>query len=389
MDEKGRSFVMRRVFLEAHNSITSLGWTTAETVDAILSELSGLCVGDYAHLSETSLPLSLINQETLDERKKNIAESEKYTRLEQLIILSVTETLSASSVDITDPRTGIILSTTKGNVDLLDESKASAYQADSVQLWKTAQSVQHYFKSPDRPIIVSNACISGVVAFVLAKRFIDSGQYDSVLVIGADELTKFVVSGFQSFKSLSSRSCKPFDAHRDGLSLGEGVASAVVTAKEENISSPKIEIVGGATSNDANHISGPSRTGEGLYRAITKTLKGRSDVDCISAHGTATLYNDDMESKAISRSSLSHVPVTSIKGYIGHTLGAAGVIETLVATEAMKRDMLIKTLGYSTFGVAETIAVSDKTAEKEINSLLKIASGFGGCNAATLFRKHR
>lgn len=380
---------MRNVYLEANNCITSLGWTTSQTVDAILNEQSGLTVGLHKHLSDEVIPLSLLNQIDFDIRKQTIVNAELYTRLEQLIILSVTDTLAQSSIDIKNSRTGIILSTTKGNVSLLDGAVASKFQENDVQLWKTAEKIQQYFKSPNTPIVISNACISGVVAFILAKRLINSGQYDSFLIIGADELTKFIVSGFESFKSLSSQPCKPFDANRDGLSLGEGVASAMVTADELVIEGDKIEIVNGATSNDANHISGPSRTGEGLFRAITKTLAGEMQIDSISAHGTATPYNDDMESKAIFRSQLSSTPVTSIKGYIGHTLGAAGVIESLVAIEAMKRNMLVKTLGYAQFGVAEQISISDKTIHKPIHSLLKIASGFGGCNAAVLFKKHR
>jgi 3-oxoacyl-[acyl-carrier-protein] synthase-1 len=208
------------------------------------------------------------------------------------------------------------------------------------------------------------------------------------VVVGADVLSKFVVAGFQSFHSLSGQACRPFDKERDGLTLGEGAGAIVLTNDQSVCPRPLIEFVSGATSNDANHISGPSRTGEGLLIAIEQTLNGFKDVDLISAHGTATPYNDDMESKAIHRAGLSHVPVNSLKGYIGHTLGAAGVIETIAHIGCMVHNRSIGTVGYGEFGVAEPITIEAQGMAKPVNSVLKLASGFGGCNAALLMKKH-
>jgi 3-oxoacyl-[acyl-carrier-protein] synthase-1 len=144
----------------------------------------------------------------------------------------------------------------------------------------------------------------------------------------------------------------------------------------------------GFTTNDANHISGPSRTGEGLFIAINRILKSTPDpIDYISAHGTATPYNDEMESIAITRAGLQAVPVNSFKGYWGHTLGAAGVIESIMSTYSMRNSVLFNTLGYQEIGVTNPILIVDNLTEMEINNCLKIASGFGGCNAALLFHK--
>lgn len=379
---------MKNVFVESTNIISSLGFSTSDNVDNILNEISGIQYFENSRYSDEPIYLSVIDPARTKIATDSILNRKQYTRLEKLIILSLNDALSKSSIDIRDEKTLLILSSTKGNVDLLDQANAENFPSQDVNLWQTTNKLSNYFALKHKPVVVSHACISGVVACIMAKRLIDAGKYENVVVVGADTLSKFVVSGFQSFKSLSPAPCKPFDAKRDGLNLGEGVATIIFTSDASLIKGDKVEIVSGAVSNDANHISGPSRTGEGLFIAIQKTLTDGKSVDFVSAHGTATLFNDDMESKALSRSDLSNVPVIGIKGYIGHTLGAAGVIEIIAGIESMKRNVLINTLGYSEFGVAEPITISSSTKACELKSMLKIASGFGGCNAAALFRKH-
>ena len=152
-----------------------------------------------------------------------------------------------------------------------------------------------------------------------------------------------------------------------------------------------IEVKGGALSNDANHISGPSRTGDGLLLAIEKTLNEAklkpSEIDFISGHGTATIFNDDMESIAISDAQLSSVPMNSLKSYFGHTLGAAGIIESIVGIHSIKKNILIGTYNFNELGVAAQVNIIKETINAEINNCLKTAAGFGGCNAAILFQK--
>ena len=163
---------------------------------------------------------------------------------------------------------------------------------------------------------------------ITGMRLIQSGQYDHAVIAGADVISKFVLSGFQSFQAVSQGLCKPFDADRDGINLGEGAATVILSADKPT--GEAIELVSGAISNDANHISGPSRTGEELYYAINKAMDAAGlkpqDIDFISAHGTATVYNDEMEAKAVTLAGLQHVPLNSLKGFYGHTLGASGLI---------------------------------------------------------------
>ncbi len=371
------------VFVAAHNIISALGFTSEENGEQVFAGRSGISFVSDTALSSVEFPAARLDKNRLEQAYQEIAPSgEELSPFDQIIRLSAHTALKASGVDASSEKTIIILSTTKGNIGEL----ANGQSADEVQLWQSAQRLAQFLNNPNAPVVVSNACISGVAAILMGKRLIDAGQYDHAIVVGADLLSRFVVSGFQSFHSLSAQACRPFDKHRDGLTLGEGAATVVLTNQQQQ--EPFLEISNGATSNDANHISGPSRTGEGLLIAIHKALGADREVDFISAHGTATPYNDDMESKAISRAGLENVPVNSLKGYFGHTLGAAGVIESVISMLSLLENKLVKTLGYSEFGVAEEITIAAESKEQPMKKVLKVASGFGGCNAALVIEKH-
>jgi 3-oxoacyl-[acyl-carrier-protein] synthase-1 len=374
-----------QVFIASHNIISSLGFSSDENFSRFFAGQSGIQMLDEPRVSAEVIPASVIDRNAFNKLYNNeLKDNNASTYFEKLMLLSAHLALKNSGIDASAADTLFILSTTKGNVELLADENPGA----NIHLWHSAQLLREHFHNPNEGIVVSNACISGISATILGMRLIQSGQYNHVVVVGADVLSKFVVAGFQSFHSLSGQACRPFDKDRDGLTLGEGAATIVLTNQANRCQPPFIEMVSGATSNDANHISGPSRTGEGLLIAIEQTLKGFKAIDLISAHGTATPYNDDMESKAISRAGLSHVPVNSLKGYIGHTLGAAGIIETVAHVGSLVQNHSIGTVGYREFGVAENIAIEAEGTERAINHVLKLASGFGGCNAALLLKKH-
>ena len=173
--------------------------------------------------------------------------------------------------------------------------------------------------------------------------------------------------------------------------MGEGAGTIILgTSGENKLPVNSIVIKAGSTSNDANHISGPSRTGEGLFRAINNTLKGQntSNIAFINAHGTATPFNDEMEAIAISRASLDEIPVNSFKGYFGHTLGAAGLIETIVCSHSLLDSQYIQSLGFKTLGVSKNIRVISEAGKFQGTECLKMASGFGGCNAVIHLKKY-
>lgn len=371
---------MTKTFIEQSNVISSLGWDTPGNLEGMLSGMEGIQTVADRRLSPVDLPLSLIDPGGIEDRFQSLSDGNIYTRFEKLGILSVHDALQGSGVSPEDERTVLVFSTTKGNVELLEQS--GGFGDDRLFLWRSAGVIAGYFRMHHQPVVVSNACISGVVAMLVARRLILSGRFDHAIVLGADVISRFVVSGFQSFLSLSDRPCRPFDESRDGLTLGEAAGTVIISRQFGDV-----ELVSGAITNDANHISGPSRTGEGLYLSIQQTMDGSRDVDLISAHGTATVYNDEMESIAISRAGLEQVPVNSLKGFVGHTLGAAGIVESIMNLEAMKMNTLLGTKGYSGHGVSGNINVVDRVMKRGVNSMLKVASGFGGCNAAALFIK--
>ena len=274
------------------------------------------------------------------------------------------------------PRTGLVLSTTKGNIEHIGKA--------DISLAASARSIADAIGIKTSPIVVSNACISGIAALLQGVRMIRSGEYDSVVVVGAEVHSDFVHSGFDCLKALSPEPCRPFDKDRQGLNLGEAAAAIVLSAREG-----EWEISDGVIRNDANHISGPSRTGEGCYKCLRYVMEGvnKEDIAFISVHGTATPYNDEMESVALYRAGLSDVPVNALKGIFGHTLGAAGILEAIVSMAAFDKGIVLPTKGFSEMGVTYPVNVSAQERPAKGKLFVKLLSGFGGVNGAMVFRK--
>src|SRR5690554_1375073 len=379
---------MSKTYLSYNNILSNLGFTSQVVVDNISNEISGVQKINNQSLLPESFCASMISSEELIEKFKEISDPSRYTKLEQMMILSLKEVIEASKIKI-DEKVGLIVSTTKGNIDVLE--KDSSFSESRSYLSELGKTIQEYFSFKNEAIVVSNACVSGVLAISVAKRFIAAGKYKHVFIVSGDLVTKFIVSGFNSFQALSAEPCKPYDSDRIGINLGEAAASVLVTAEDTNLPEEAVEILGDATCNDANHISGPSRTGEGLYRSVKSALEEAEldglEIDYISAHGTATAFNDEMEAIAFHRLGLENVPLNSLKGYFGHTLGASGLLETIVGMHSVKKNLLFSSKGFTELGVSQNINIITSNTPKTLNVFLKTASGFGGCNTAIVFQK--
>lgn len=379
------------VYLVSQNIISSLGFTSEENFNKIAERKTGISMAD-SELAAEPAAVSLTDVDRLGECIiKRSKRPQDYTRYEKLLICSIDKALQKCPVDISSPDTLLILSTTKGNVNLREKQNASFYDAERVQIWKSSEIIARFFNHPNRPITISNACISGALALVTAQRLLNAGTYKHAVVAGADVLTEFTLSGFLAFKAVSPEACKPFDRNRQGMTPGEGAACLILSSDKAMAGEIPICIAGGASSSDANHISGPSRTGEELAAAILSAMaeSGTSpkQIDYVSAHGTATPYNDEMESKALSLAGLQHVPVNSFKGNFGHTFGAAGIAETVLSAESMRQNILLPSFGYEQNGVPHELNIIREKENKPVNRLVKTASGFGGCNAALVLSK--
>lgn len=370
------------IYITDANCVTPLGFDIETNWKGLVSGQSGIQFQEkYGNLS--SIYASIIDTEKLNESFLKITNENSFTKLEKMLILALHPVVSKNKIT---EKSVLILSTTKGNISALENQDAAIEDA---QLSTLAKKINTFFGFKTEPIVVSNACVSGVLAVSVAKRMIQFGAYDNAFVIAGDEISEFVLSGFNSFQAMSNLPCTPYDAERNGVTLGE--ASAAVFITTEKPTNNAIAIIGDGAVNDANHISGPSRTGDGLYKSIESAFKEanieKSKLDYISAHGTATLYNDEMEAIAFSRSNIETVAVNSLKGYFGHTLGASGLLEIVIGLQSIYHNELLASKGFSNSGVSKPIDVLKENRKKEITYFLKTASGFGGCNTAILFEK--
>ena len=371
------------------NIVSPLGFTTEENWRNLLAGHSGLQHYEQGFSLPEPFCASIINTARLEEQFLALPNPQgtPYTKMEKCALLSATDALTRAGLDPAREDVLFILSTTKGNVELLRDLQG--YEKERPYLWRSAQLIAQYFGNPNEPVVVSNACISGCAAQVVAQRQLEQGRYRYAVVIGADVLSQFVISGFQSFKALSPDPCRPFDADRIGLNLGEAAAT-MLFARADQPEATDLWLVSGALCNDANHISAPSRTAEGLVQAIRQVLPDTAlpQVAFVNAHGTATRYNDDMESVALQRSCLDTLPVNSLKGYFGHTLGAAGVVECIISCQELNSGTLLPTPGFSTPGTVAPIQVVTRQQSTSQALFVKVISGFGVSNAALLFAKN-
>ena len=373
----------------ADNIVSPLGFTTADNYAAVKRGDTTLQRYEGLWGLPTPFAASMVNREKVLTACADAGINGSFTFFELMVLLSVTKALQQCDIDITSKRTLFVLSTTKGNIDLLRKSVPGVAN-ERLMLGVTAKVIANYFHCTNEPVVVSNACISGLCAQIEAVRLLRAGFYDTVVVCGADILSPFIVSGFQSLMALSDEPCRPFDEERLGINLGDAAATIIykgITADE--LKTGQWYMARDAIRNDAFHISGPSRTAEGCYRALQNMLQGvnTNDIAFVNAHGTATLFNDEMESVAIDRAGLSELPVNSLKGYFGHTMGAAGVLETIISMYAADEGIVLGTKGFENLGVSRRVNVSAENRQASKHAFVKMMSGFGGCNAAVAFRE--
>jgi 3-oxoacyl-[acyl-carrier-protein] synthase-1 len=369
------------------NIISSLGFTTGENYRAITAGSSGIALHAWPGLEEPFMA-SLVDRERLADAFATAGgDPRAYTPLESAAILSVARAAGEAGVDLAGGRVRFFFSSTKGNVHLLDAGERGFDRA-RLYPWQSARLVARYFNNPNAPVVLSNACISGASVQVAAARALEAGACDVAVVTGVEMLSRFIVAGFQSLKALSPAPCRPFDAARAGLNLGEAAAT-LLYIKVCDETTAGIVLVRGAVRNDANHISGPSRTGEGSYLALKAVLEGidAGEVAFVNAHGTATPYNDRMEAIALTRAGLAGVPVNSLKAYLGHTLGAAGVVESILSARAAGEGVVLASRGFEEQEGEYPLRVARETAGARGRYFSQMLSGFGGCNAALLFER--
>lgn len=294
---------------------------------------------------------------------------------------------------ISASRTGLVLATTKANIEALERladgrsCSAAARRHLQGNFLADDLAAEHGARGPVQ--CVSTACVSGLIAIQQGAKIIQRGAADALFIVGVDCLSEFIVAGFTALKALDPNDCRPFDKTRCGLSPGEAGA-AVVLVHEKFARDGSIKIRGWGGSNDANHLTGPSRDGSGLAQAIRSALAAANlspaEIDYVNAHGTGTPYNDAMESMALHAVfGAACPPFSGLKGMLGHTLGAAGVVETIACVLAMRENFLPGTprLNVAAEGVPASLVREPRPAAK-LKTILKLNTGFGGVNGALI-----
>lgn len=377
-----------KVFISASAMVTSLGEGVERNFSALLRGEVGVRRVVNPRVSQSPVTAGIIPDSVYD------ALYERYDRQRTLTEIIAVHCISSVLGHRSADGIGLVIASAKGNISLLEGHSAewAEFHKETCEVVDSAlllgpmarRIASRFGINADDTFVVSNACISGITAVAVARRLILSGRYKEMIVVGVDTQNRFITSGFASFKSLSDDVCRPYDESRCGLNLGEACGAMLLTTEGDGVC-----ISGAALTDDANHISGPSRTGDGLFFAMRKAMAeaGADNVDMLQMHGTATAYNDEMESKACSLAGLQNVPVQSLKPYFGHTMGASGVIETIIAAEELRNKILAGTPGFETLGVPMPLNISRSNVELQSGKplrALKTASGFGGTNAALL-----
>ena len=353
---------------EQNYAAVKRGETGLKILDGCLGVPRRLCVGIFPEAQRASLLLK------------------GFSWFESLVFHSVKDALSRCPVNPASPRTVLILGTSTAGVEELGDvpEKDRNSLAPDVAAKKVAASLGFV----NDPITVSNACISGATAQMLADRLIASGYYDTAVVCGVDVLSAFVLAGFDSLKALSPTECRPFDIERLGLNIGE-CAATVVLSRDPDEDAGSWYIQAGCLNNDAYHVSAPIPSGDGVCRAIKKILspEDKASLACVAAHGTATMFNDQMESKAIESAGLGDLPTTALKPHYGHTFGASGIVEAIITMCSLDEGLLLPVLGFEELGVSGRIKVCSQREHTDKTAFIKLQSGFGGCNGAMIYTK--
>jgi 3-oxoacyl-[acyl-carrier-protein] synthase II len=407
-----------RVAITGMGLVTALGTSVGETWRNLIAGKSGArpvtlfdvstCRGQTAaSVEDLTLPPGLLNEKQsrhLDRagRMLLIAAHEAFR---QASYFSDTQALKHPGTSL---RAMLVLGTTGGGMRSgelfhrqLIAGKGDATAPRLLQNYlsqKQAIDLQTVFGVEGPILTTANACATGSNAVGYGFHLVRSGQWDVVICAGYDALSELIFAGFDSLQAMTTSLCRPFEKNRNGLVLGEGAAVLVLESLDharQRGASLLGEVAGYGQSIDTHHLTQPHPEGDGallcMQRAIASASLTTADIDHINAHGTATPQNDAMEAKAIRRcfdGRADEIPVTSVKAAIGHLLGGAGAAEAIVSVLSLQHQIVPPTLHYETPDPACNVAIVGNTARPHrMRTVLSNSFGFGGTNAALVFRK--
>ena len=385
--------------------ISSIGNTVEENYQSLLqktpgiSKIEGISTIHKDHIKVGEIKIS--NEDLSD--LLNLPSSNNYSRTALLAEIAAKEALKNAGIrDVNSYNTGLISATSVGGMDLTEKYFYSLFEEEKNRKYIESHSAGNSSTKIANSLgitgfvsTISTACSSAANSIMLGARMIKAGKLDRVIVGGADCLSKFTINGFKTLMILSETNCKPFDANRTGLNLGEAAAFLVLESdacvKADN---KKVlgYVSGYANANDAFHQTASSVDGEGATLAMKKALKVAGlcsgDIDYINAHGTATENNDASESQAIRRVFGDNLPkVSSTKAYTGHTLAAAAAIEAVYSVMALQNNLVFPNLNFETPIKETNIIPETELLQKDLHHVLSNSFGFGGNCSTLIFSK--
>ncbi|TYA73956.1 beta-ketoacyl-[acyl-carrier-protein] synthase family protein [Seonamhaeicola marinus] len=392
----------KRVAITGMGVISAIGNNVEENYNALISGKKGISkISKIKTIHENDIKVGEIEltNEAL-EQHLNLTADNNYSRTALLGAIAAKEAISQAKIsNINAYKTGLISSTSVGGMDMTEKyyydyltNADSQKYIESHHAGDSTQKIAEQLGIEESLVTtISTACSSAANAIMLGARLIKSGQLDTVIVGGADCLSKFTINGFKTLMILSDTYNTPFDENRKGLNLGEAAAflvlesEAVIKAENKDVLA---YVSGYGNANDAYHQTASSENGDGATLAMEKALKisglKPQDIDYINAHGTATSNNDLSEGRAIVRVFGEDAPeFSSTKAFTGHTLAAAGAIEAVYAVLALQNNVIYPNLNFKTQMKEFSLTPQTTLKSKELNTVMSNSFGFGG-NCSTL-----
>ena len=255
--------------------------------------------------------------------------------------------------------------------------------------FSVADFTRHYFGLTGPAVVVSSACSSSAKVFASARRMMATGLIDAAVVGGVDSLCLTTLYGFSSLGLVSEQACRPFDTLRNGISIGEAAAFALLERTSEDLDADAVLLLGIGESSDAHHMSSPHPDGLGARMAMQDALQmaglQASEIDYINLHGTATQSNDAAEGKAVRSVFGSSTPCSSTKGATGHTLGAAGGVEAVICALTLQHGLLPAGLNTRQLDPTLDLDYVLENREQPVTRVISNSFGFGGTNCSLVF----
>ncbi len=393
-----------RIYVTGIGTVNAVGCNVADTLHSLLHGVTGISAVEYLQTIYNQMPVGEVKHTNRElALMAGVSPSENLVRTPLLGLIAAREAVSNAHLsNASGLRMAFVSGTTVGGMDVMERYYDDFTHNDSKNsflyphdIGDSSEYIADHIGGFSYVTSISTACSSGANAIILGAELIRSGRFDIVVAGGAESLSRYHFNGFNTLKILDSEHCRPFDASRAGLNLGEG-AGYVVMESENSValrkSTPLCRLTGYANACDAFHQTATSSNGEGPFLAMAKAIESAnllpSDITYINAHGTGTPNNDLTESVALRRIFNGSLPlVSSTKAYTGHATSAAGAIEAVFAVMCIKYGFCPASLNFQN-PIPETgIVPVTTTVETDVYNVLSNSFGFGGNDSSLIFSK--